>query len=196
MTYPKAPRNTKHTIAGSNNIISAPIAPTNQCTEIELQDSIPEPTSMSLVAKPNRNNDNMRNGRQQGTSNHTSGVKYESPPSIALCGQNTECIMGCTNAPEQGPDGNIKASHNNCANAMTTMDGLQLLLLTDLGKEATGSLHDKLRQQNKWLWLLQQKLQKINTYWTKHKGVFFIPDDIPPLSMCCDEIRPKSCPAP
>jgi hypothetical protein len=103
----------------------------------------------------------------------------------------TASIMGCTNAPEQGPDGNIVASHNNCANAMTTMDGLQPLLLTDLGKEATGSLRNKLREQNKWLWLLQQKLQKINTYWTKHKGVFFIPDDIPPLSTCRNEMRPK-----
>jgi hypothetical protein len=90
VTYPEAPRDTKHTIAGSNNIISTPIAPTNQCNEIELQDSIPEPTSTSLVAKPNCNNDNMRNERQQGMSDHTSGVEYESPPSIASCGQNSK----------------------------------------------------------------------------------------------------------
>jgi hypothetical protein len=121
VTYPKAPRDTKHTIEGGNVVISTPIAPTNQCNTIELQDSIPEPTLTPLVAKPNHNNDDMRNGRLQGTSD-TSGVEYESPPSIALCGQNTKCIMGCTNAPEQGPDGNIAASHNNCTNAMTTMD--------------------------------------------------------------------------
>ncbi len=132
----------------------------------------------------------MRNGRQQGTPN-TTWVEYESPPSIASCGQNTKCIMGCTNAPEQGSDGNIVASHNNCANTMTTMDGLQLPFLTDLGKEATGSLHNKLCQQNKWLRLVQQKLQKVNMYWTEHKGTFFIPDNILPLSMYRSEMRPK-----
>jgi hypothetical protein len=146
VTYPKAPRDTKHTIAGGNNLISIPIAPTNQCNDIELQDSIPEPTSTPLIAKPNRNNDDMRNGRRQGMSN-VSGVKYKSPPSIALCGQSTKCIMNCTNALKQGSDGNIAASHNECANAMTTMDGLQPLSFMDLGTEATGSLHKKLRQQ-------------------------------------------------
>jgi hypothetical protein len=55
VTYPKAPCDTKHTKAEGNNIISTPIAPTSQCNEIELQDSIPEPASTPLVTKPNHN---------------------------------------------------------------------------------------------------------------------------------------------
>ncbi len=80
-----------------------------------------------------------------------SGVEYESPPASALCGQNTECLMGCTYAPDQDPDNNITASDNDCANAITTMDGLKPSFLMDMGKEATGSLQNKLCQQNKQL---------------------------------------------
>ncbi len=70
------------------------------------------------------------------------GVKYESPPAPAnaLCGQTTKLSMGCTYAPETDPDGNITASYIDYTNAITTMDGLKPPLLTDLGREATGSL--------------------------------------------------------
>jgi hypothetical protein len=120
-----------------------------------------------------------------------SGVEYKSPPASALCGQNTKCFMGCTYAPNQDPNDNITASDDDCANAITTMDGLKPLFLTDLGKEATGLLQNKLRQQSKQLLMLWQKLQKINTYWTKHMGMFFIPDDIPPLATYKNKMRSK-----
>ncbi len=99
--------------------------------------------------------------------------------------------MGCTYAPNQDPDDNITASDNDCTNAITTMDGLKPRFVTDLGKEARGSLQNKLCQQNKQLRMLQQKLQKINTYWTNHMGMFFIPDNIPPLAMYKNKMRPK-----
>ncbi len=72
------------------------------------------------------------------------------------------------------------------------MDGLKPPILTDLGKEVTGRLQNKLHQQNKQLRMLWQKLQKINTYWTKRMGTFFIPDDIPPLAMYKNKMRSKS----
>jgi hypothetical protein len=81
----------------------------------------------------------MKNWRQRERFK-TSGVEYESPPVSALREQNTECLMGCTYAPDQDLDDNITASDNDCANAITTMDGLKPPFLTDLGKEATGSL--------------------------------------------------------
>jgi hypothetical protein len=120
-----------------------------------------------------------------------SGVEYESPPASALCGQNTECFMGCTYAPDQDPDDNITASDNDCANAITTMDGLKPPFLTDLVMEATGLLLNKLCQQNKRLQMLRQKMQNNNTYWTKHMGTFIIPDNIPPLATYKNEMRPK-----
>ncbi len=110
-------------------------------------------------------------------------------PSKCLVQTNTKC--GCTYAPDQDPDNNITASDNDCANAITTMDELKPLFLTDLGKEATGSLQNKLCQQNKQLWMLRQKLQKTNTYWTKHMGMFFIPDNISPLAMYKNKMRQK-----
>jgi hypothetical protein len=99
--------------------------------------------------------------------------------------------MGCTYVPNQDPDDNIMASDNDCANAITTMDGLKPPFLMDLGNKATGILQNKLCQQNKRLRMLRQKLQKINTYWTKHMGMFFIPDDIPPLPTYENKMRPK-----
>jgi hypothetical protein len=43
VTDPKAPRDTRNTIAGGNKVISAPFASTSPHNEIELQGSIPEP---------------------------------------------------------------------------------------------------------------------------------------------------------
>jgi hypothetical protein len=79
------------------------------------------------------------------------GVEYESPPAPtnASCGKTTKLSMGCTYAPKTDPDGNITASYIDCANAITSMDRLKPPFLMDLGKEVTGSLRNKLRQQNK-----------------------------------------------
>jgi hypothetical protein len=123
------------------------------------------------------------------------GVEYESTPAPAnaLCGQTTELSMGCTCTyePETDLDGNITTSYIDCANSITKMDGLKPLFLMDLGKEATGSLQNKLWQQNKQLRLLRPKLQKIKTYWTTHMGTFFIPEDIPTLSTYRNKMRPQ-----
>jgi hypothetical protein len=162
VTDPKAPQDTRSTIAGGNNILSAPFASTNQRNEIELQGSLPELISTPLVAKPDRNTYNMKNWKKR-EGLETSGVEYKSPPASALCGQSTKSLMGCTYASNQDPDDNITALDNDCTNTITTMDGLKQPFLMHLGKEATGSLQNKLRQQNKQLRMLRQKLQ-INTY--------------------------------
>jgi hypothetical protein len=148
LTDLEAPHNTRNMIAGSNKVISIPFASTSQRNEIELQGHIPEPISTPLITKPDRNTNNMKKWKQR-EGLETSGVEYKSPPASALCGQNTKCLMGCTYAPNQDLDDKITASDNDCANAMTTMDGLKPPFLTDLEKEATGRLQNKLHQQNK-----------------------------------------------
>jgi hypothetical protein len=127
-------------VAGGNEVISEPIA------------AIALPISTPLVASKNCNSNDMEHVTQQ-EGLEILGVKYESPPAPAnaLCRQTTKLSMGCTYAPETDPDGNIMASYINCTNAITGMDRLKPLFLTDLGKEATGSLRIKLWQQNKRL---------------------------------------------
>ena len=134
----EAPQHKHNTVAGGNEVISAPIA------------AIALPISTPLVASKNCNSNNMEHMTQQ-EGLEICGVEYESPPAPAnaSCGQITELSMGCTYAPETDLDGNITASYINCANAITSMDGLKPPFLMDLGKEVTGSLQNKLRQQNK-----------------------------------------------
>jgi hypothetical protein len=57
----EAPRDTRNTIAGGNEVINAPFASTSQRNEIELQGSIPEPISTPLIAKPDRITNDMKN---------------------------------------------------------------------------------------------------------------------------------------
>ncbi len=75
----------------------------------------------------------------QPNQRNTLRVKSGSPPVLALFGQTTKMSPGCTYAPSNKPVDKITAPNSYCANAITTMGGLDPPFLAEPGVKSTGS---------------------------------------------------------